>query len=189
MTDRVTVVVAGVAAVSVAWTVTVLAPAARPVVGTLRGPDVAGLGGGDEGTAAELGLDGADAVRRVDVRRDRDGAAERDVEAPTSGVRTKTDGPAAAVGASATPRNSVFAAAVASTVGADGENEAAEPFGSVSVTSWVGVVTARLTELPGHVRHDAEGAGDVDVTRRRSTWCRSSGTCRSCRRATEPSAM
>ena len=69
-------------------------------------------------------------------------------EAPTSGDRRKTDGPAAAVGASATPRNSVFAAAVASTVAADGENEAAEPFGSVSVTSWVGVVTARLTELP-----------------------------------------
>ena len=33
-------------------------------------------------------------------------------------------------------------------MGVDGENEVAEPFGSVSVTSWVGVVTARLTELP-----------------------------------------
>src|SRR3954464_8516113 len=67
---------------------------------------------------------------------------------PAPGVRTKADGPTAEVGARATPRNSVFAAAVASTVGALGEKDAAAPFGSVSVISRVGVVTARLTAEP-----------------------------------------
>ena len=40
------------------------------------------------------------------------------------------------------------AAAVARTLGAFGVNDAAEPLASVSVIRWVGVVTARLTELP-----------------------------------------
>src|SRR3954464_8013145 len=64
------------------------------------------------------------------------------------GVRTTTDGPVAAVGASATPRNSVPLGASASLVGAPGNDAVLEPAPSGSVYSASGVVAAIETSSP-----------------------------------------
>src|SRR3954453_8134739 len=58
------------------------------------------------------------------------------------GVRRTTDGPVAALGASATPRNSVPVGASASLVAAPGNDAALEPAASVRVYSAGGVVAA-----------------------------------------------
>ena len=135
---------------SVAWTVTVLAPAVRPVVGTWAVQTWPVLVAATEAplpsltsTAETWSAAPAEAAYTVTGV-----VAPSVMVVPTPGVLMKADGPAAAVGARATPRNSVFAAAVASTAGLPGVNDAAEPLESVRESSWVGVVTARLTTFP-----------------------------------------
>jgi hypothetical protein len=73
-------------------------------------------------------------------------AAMLDVD-PLAGLRTNADGPPTAVGASATPRNSVPAGAVATDVGSLMVPMPAAPVSSAFHSAFV-VVTARLTLPP-----------------------------------------
>ena len=135
---------------SVAWTVTVLAPAVRPAVGTWAvqtWPVLVAVTNAQESRLAStfetwsvLPAEAAYTVTGV--------VAPSVTVAPTPGVRMNAEGPAVVVGASAAPRNSVFAGAVARTEGLPGVNDAAEPLESVRESNWFGVVTARLTEFP-----------------------------------------
>src|SRR5215471_18973699 len=111
VTARVAVVVAGVPAPSVARTVTVPLPALSPDVGTWavhRCPDLVAVTKLPlPSLASTVSTPAGESTYAVTGT-----VPPRGTVAPTSGARTKTEGPAAEVGARATPRNSVFAAAV-----------------------------------------------------------------------------